>query len=256
MGNSIIFNYQWLRDDSIKLNTYKVEEFELPIDIQTIKAVDLRKYAPDVYNQINPLLCVSNTVSSVYEYLTKKKNIHNPIKPSRLFMYYNEKDITGDPIFDITTSILDNIMAISKYGICSEDNWPYDLEKTKLTPIKSCYDEGNKNKNIKFTRLNKEEFQLKSCLVSGFPFIFGMNLYSNQNLANIQKDGFLKIPCIGDKICGGYVSACFGYSDYKNAYLCRGSFSNMWGDDGYFWIPYEYMHNDDTGCFWKMDLVV
>jgi C1A family cysteine protease len=44
---------------------------------------------------------------------------------SRLFVYYNERNMEGTITKDAGARICDGIQTLATFGVCSEDVWPY-----------------------------------------------------------------------------------------------------------------------------------
>jgi len=53
------------------------------------------------------------------------------VQGSRLFLYYNERKLDKDIPEDAGSTISEAVIALKKYGLCKESEWPYD-EKTLL----------------------------------------------------------------------------------------------------------------------------
>jgi C1A family cysteine protease len=66
-------------------------------------------------------------------------------KPSRLYIYYNERLLEGTVDQDSGASIADSVESIVKYGICPEDMWKYDITKFTEKPNDDCYKFGKSN---------------------------------------------------------------------------------------------------------------
>jgi hypothetical protein len=264
MGNKLLKINTWVKDDEDRIVRYFNKKPRLSLDIDTIKKVDLRNNAPPIYNTEFPQLCnltnenvdlmfaTPNAIVSVCEYLNKK-NGKIPHKLSRMFVYYNAKDNRHVINKDIPVSFIDCIETIKNYGICSDEMWTYDIEKSNLAPVKQCNEEAKKNKYFSFYKLDQNEIVLKKCITSGEPFLFGLYIY--QNFLNLQTSDTLNMPNENDQQIGEYATACFGYDDTKKMFLCRGSFGEKWGTDGYFWISYEYVLSKKCDNFWNISLI-
>ncbi len=48
-----------------------------------------------------------------------------------------------------------------------------------------------------------------------------------------------------DNPLGGHCVCCIGYDDDKEAWLCKNSWGDQWGDGGFFWIKYGDSSIDD-----------
>ena len=51
---------------------------------------------------------------------------------------------------------------------------------------------------------------------------------------------------------GGHAISAFGYDDEKGALLIRNSWGEEWGENGYGWLPYEYVLQGLVQDFWSV----
>ena len=82
---------------------------------------------------------------------------------------------------------------------------------------------------------------MKSCLAGGYPFIFGIDVYSSFESDQANQTGVIPMPTPDDQLLGGHALVCVGYDDSKQYFIFRNSWSSAWGDMGYGYLPYEYM---------------
>jgi C1A family cysteine protease len=101
--------------------------------------VDLRDHMPEVYDQGHLGSCTANAIGGAYEYDQIKQKELEPFTPSRLFIYYNERDVEGTVEEDSGAMIRDGMKVINKIGVVPEPMWPYDIEKFKEKPSEKCY---------------------------------------------------------------------------------------------------------------------
>jgi len=80
--------------------------------------------------------------------------------PSRLFIYYNERDIEGTVDQDSGAQIRDGMKAVSKLGVCPETSspsqpydWPYDIKKFTQSPPPSGYEFGVAHQITSYRRI-------------------------------------------------------------------------------------------------------
>ena len=93
---------------------------------------------PDAYNQGSLGSCTANALAFLFEYDEIIKNRESKFKPSRLFIYYNERKLDNRIDYDSGSSIRDTIKMIHKTGICDENLWEYDIDKFKDKPPILC----------------------------------------------------------------------------------------------------------------------
>jgi C1A family cysteine protease len=66
------------------------------------------------------------------------------------------------------------------------------------------------------------------------------------------------MPSAGDKPRGGHAVAAVGYDDNykignsKGALLIRNSWGTGWGQQGYGWLPYDYVREYLSSDFWVL----
>jgi C1A family cysteine protease len=59
------------------------------------------------------------------------------------------------------------------------------------------------------------------------------------------------MPDREDKSQGGHSVLCVGYDDNKKLFRIRNSWEKAVGENGYFYIPYDYVTNPDLASdFW------
>jgi hypothetical protein len=84
------------------------------------------------------------------------------------------------------------IEALEEYGTCLESVWPYDTSRVNTRPNDQSYQEAQRHKITEALRVNINLSEMKSCLAQGFPFAFGLRLYSSFDQAS--KTGIVPMP--------------------------------------------------------------
>ncbi|MEM7181457.1 MAG: C1 family peptidase [Spirochaetota bacterium] len=212
--------------------------------------VDLRPYMTEVEDQTDTNSCTANAVAGAYEYLTKRHLQKDSYDVSRMFIYYNARKIDlkiddEDEIEDEGSRISSAIKSLRKYGSCSEETWPYRVDKVDKEPNEEAYEEA-KNFLVEDVKSIDTDLQTwKSCLAEGMPIIFIIQLY--KSFDKHKKPGYVPSPTKKDvsrESHGAHSMLCVGYSDAEKVFIVRNSWGREWGDDGYCYIPYHYIISD------------
>jgi C1A family cysteine protease len=218
--------------------------------------VDLRTNYNNIYDQGNLGSCTANAVALAFDF-GRIKQSQQPIKPSRLFIYYNERLLEGTVRYDSGATLRNGIKTLNKQGTCIETEWPYVISKFAFRPTNNCYSSALNNTLKQYLRLNNANLNdLKTCLASGFGFVFGFSVYSSFETQQVATTGQVSLPQRGERLLGGHAVYCVGYDDSIQKFICRNSWGTNWGDKGHFYIPYSYLTNTNLADdFWTLRLV-
>ena len=203
--------------------------------------VDLREQCPPVYDQGQLGSCTANAIGGALEFDQIKQSQPTPFTPSRLFIYYNERDIEGSVDSDNGAEIRDGVKSVAKQGACKEDTWPYEIDRFRDKPADAAYTEASEHQAIRYLRVTQTLNQLKGCLAEGFPFVFGFVVYEGFESKEVADSGHLEIPKAGEQQLGGHAVLAVGYEEAHQWFIVRNSWGDGWGMDGYFTMPYPYL---------------
>jgi C1A family cysteine protease len=243
--------YGW-KKDKVDSND-EFHNFVIENKLNNIKLVDLRQYCPAVYDQGHLGSCTANAIAGAYHYDEIKQSETPIFTPSRLFIYYNERKIEGTTDTDSGAEIRDGIKSISDVGVCSEDIWPYDITKFTVCPSDVCYENAKTHHSIEYKRVEQTLDQLKQCLVEGFPFVFGFEVYSSFESPEVASTGVMPIPKDDEELLGGHAVCAVGFDETKQSFIVRNSWGENWGDKGYFYMPFAYIINSSKcSDFWTV----
>ena len=155
--------------------------------------------------------------------------------PSRLFIYYNERLVEGSVNQDAGAMIRDGIKTMSKVGVCPESVWKYDdgPDFFKQQPDEKAYDIAQKCKVMGYARVAQDLSQMKMCIKSGYPFVFGFAVLSSFQTAEVARTGKMVMPQATDQQLGGHAVCAVGYDDFQQCFIVR----NSWGE-GLLGSPY------------------
>ena len=246
-------NYGWKRD----LPDQRDQEFTL-LKIPTAYPVKI-----DLSNPLIPILdqgslgsCTANAIAIAHLFEQFKQKSVETFVPSRLFIYFNEREMEGTINEDSGAMIRDGIKSVANQGVCTEVEWPYIIDKFRDKPPADCYTHAVQHQSLTYSRLMQDVSTMKACLYAGFPFVFGFSVYESFESTAVTKTGIVPMPGRRESMLGGHAVIAVGYDDKKGAFKIQNSWSIKWGDKGFFWLPYAYISNSGLASdFWKITLV-
>jgi len=217
---------------------------------------DLTGQCPPVYDQGELGSCTANAIGAAHHFEQMKQNAKKASTPSRLFIYYNERDIEGTVNEDAGAMIRDGIKSVVKQGVCPETQWPYVISRFTKKPSKPCYTEAMNHQVVSYRRVAQSLNQMKGCLASGYPFVFGFSVYESFESSAVTKTGKVPMPRTGEAMLGGHAVAAVGYNDADQRFIVRNSWGSKWGKKGYCFMPYAYLTDPDLAAdFWTIRTV-
>jgi C1A family cysteine protease len=173
--------------------------------------------------------------------------------PSRLFIYYNERVMEGTVDSDSGAQIRDGVKSVNQQGAPPETDWEYDITKFRDKPPQQAYDDATQHQAILYQRLTQSLGQLKGCLASGFPFVFGFVVYEGFESQEVASTGEAQLPQTGERQLGGHAVLAVGYDEDQQRFIIRNSWGPSWGMQGYFTLPYPYLLQDTLSSdFWTI----
>ncbi len=218
-------------------------------------STDLRAKCPPVYDQGQLGSCTANAIAAAIEFDRMKQKVRDFV-PSRLFIYYNERKIEGTVPTDSGAMIRDGIKSVASDGVCPEPEWPYVITKFATRPTAKCYRDAKLDRAVSYQSIVPNLTQMKGCLASGYPFIFGFTVYESFESAAVARTGHAPMPGWSERAVGGHAVMAVGYDESKQWFLARNSWGAGWGMKGYFTMPYSYLIQPGLSQdFWTIRLV-
>jgi C1A family cysteine protease/predicted TIM-barrel fold metal-dependent hydrolase len=219
-------------------------------------SVDLRRWCSPIEDQ-GPLgACTAHAAAALVEYY-ERRAFGSHIDISRLFLYKATRNLlnwTGDTGAYLRTTM----EAMVLFGIPPEGYFPYDPANVDVEPSAFCYSFAQNYQTLSYfrldaTRTTRPELlrQIKVNLDRGIPAMFGFTVFNS--ISSAAKTGRIPFPVKTDRREGGHAVAAVGYADdlvirhpfsdleTKGAILIRNSWGKQWGENGYGWLPYEYV---------------
>jgi C1A family cysteine protease len=223
---------------------------------ELLKGVDLRKTGklPPVYDQGDSSSCTAQSIGAAIEYAMHWQS-RPDWTPSRLFIYYNEREMEGTINFpDAGAEIRNGIKSTARQGYVDENLWPFDLTKVTEKPYDSVYQEASKNLIKQYSRVPIALHNIQNVLIHRIPIVFGMSIYGSFESEAVAQTGIVPMPNENETMRGGHAMLIVGYNDTH--FIVRNSWGASWGEEGYCYIPIEYLTNPNLADdFWAIFLV-
>jgi C1A family cysteine protease len=224
--------------------------FEQPDTIIFPKTVDLRPFCDVVYNQYKASSCVANALAAMLTYKELRKNKNAPMI-SRLFIYYNAREYLNLHTEDKGATIRGGIKTLAKFGAPEESEWRYDIFKVNAKPPPEVYEKALARRVIQYSSVRTLEDILYN-LACDNPVVFGFDCpasFMEIGLGSINKTGiFTYAP--NEPMVMGHAVLAIGYDLEKEHLIIRNSWSKVWGDNGYYYMPFSYITSGYCSDFW------
>lgn len=215
-------------------------------------SVDLRPNCPPVYDQGDLGSCTANAIAAAIEFDRKKQGLSD-FTPSRLFIYYNERAMEGTIDSDSGAMIRDGIKSVNSLGACSEQEWSYSISQFRVKPSSLCYQHALLDKAVSYQRVTRNLNQMKACLASGYPIVFGATLYESFESDAVASSGVVPMPNTDESVLGGHCMLIVGYDTSKGWFTVRNSWGTSFGDQGHVYMPFGYFLDSGLSSdFWTI----
>ena len=70
---------------------------------------------------------------------------------------------------------------------------------------------------------------MRACLASGYPFVFGFEVYESFQGSRVRSTGILDMPRPREKVVGLHAVVAVGYDGARRGFLVRNSRKEKWG---------------------------
>lgn len=218
--------------------------------------VDLRPACPPVYRQGHLNTCTANAIAAALEFEQMRQR-QRAFRPSRLFIYYNERVLERTVKHDAGAMLRNGIKSVAKWGAPPEyPHWPYLHWRFPEKPPRKVYNEAKKHQAVLYQRLGRDIGHLRACLAQGWPFVFGIAVFERFESKDVARHGRLSMPKRRERDLGGHAVMAVGYDHPRKLFVLRNSWGPRWGMKGYFTAPYAYLLDENlTADFWTIRLV-
>jgi len=221
-------------------------------------AVDYRPNLGEVFDQGRRGSCVCCAIARTdkeYEEISQGDCPVGGLSPAMLYALCKQND--GVPEKEGTYPRVAYKM-LRKYGVCPESEFPYssltELPAPKVPDVpEHCFVSAGKYSIASYTRLagpadSKAEREpavglMRQAIAHDGPITCAV-LVTESFIEGVKPPHYV-VPKPKGRILGGHMVALAGYDDAKRAFILRNSWGKKWGDNGYAYLPYDYV----TGRF-------
>lgn len=209
----------------------------------------LEQYCGEIKNQGSAGLCHSFAGSSVKDI---QENIETGFKYNLSPLYLAKKVKSIDSFPDTEGSdLLSVCKALQSEGTIKEMYYPYNQYKAGSLEFPECkYTKIPKYKIKNYARCDTVD-SIKQAIYNNKPVLLGIECTNNIYDLDNNSSKFIKMPT-GYAI-GGHAIVVIGYDDnlvhtyedgrsFKGFFRIQNSWGTNWGDNGFAWLPYEYLN--------------
>jgi hypothetical protein len=225
--------------DSIYPTLRRPTQNELP------QRVDLRGWTGPVKDQGEEGSCTGHAFSSAREWIARKYEQEFPVL-SPQFLYVEELIANGAFPKDEGAMPRTGCQVLTSKGCCEAAYYPYVVGEMK-TPTEAQLENAGKYRAGGYHRIGKFEDFL-GCLADAIPWpvTVGFTVYESFLSNRVAESGIMPIPKKDEEQQGGHEVLCLGYDLTKKLALMQNSWSDSWGQKGFFWMPFEVVGSPTT----------
>jgi C1A family cysteine protease len=248
-----IAGYGWRRDridprDRIYNLEQRVEQASaLPPEF------DLSGEMPPVYDQGQLGSCTANATAALLQHMQiKQGEADGANTPSRLFIYYEERRIEGQPEDkDTGAEVRDGIKVLVSEGAPPESEWPYSDANPgpfQQRPPQSAYNDATKYEAVQYERIliGQPGAPMRTAIFNHYAIAFGFSVPAQfEDPSWNPAADYLPLPQANAQPVGGHAVVVVGYDWTMQrfdvpVFKIRNSWAETWGDQGYFYMDYRW----------------
>ena len=218
---------------------------------------------PPMREQLNLGSCTAHAGTYLFEIHQRAANLGDE-PMSRLFLYKTTRQLSGME-GDCGSFLRTTMQAIAMFGIVPESYYPYYVEKYDDNPLAFHYAIAQNYQALTYYRLDPygttpEQIisRVKGNININRACMFGFVVYATDD-----KNGHVLLPNDSQQLTGGHAVTAVAYDDNYEIVHPNGSktigafkFANWWGKEwgqnGFGWIPYDFVRMGIAIDWWTM----
>lgn len=217
--------------------------------------IDLRPVCSPVEDQRSLGSCAANAIVGALEYHQRKAGL--PVTDlSRLFVYYNARQLANNEDRDTGTFISHVMAAVLAHGACEARMWPYQESMVFTRPTEDCFTNARNYEAVQYARTPLGAPAL-TAVAMGLPVVFGTYLPRQYYDAADASGGTAPKPQSRVERPGsGHAMLIVGYDMTDRVWIVRNSWGTGWADGGCFRLPFETLETfSDPTHFWVVGAI-
>ncbi|CAN5258813.1 hypothetical protein BH10PSE4_BH10PSE4_03370 [soil metagenome] len=232
-------------------------------------AISLRAQCGPVEDQGSLNACTAHAAVALMNLVEATLN-KRAFVGSRMFLYKVSRSLlhmTGDSGAYLRTAA----GALALFGLPPEAYWAYDPSLLDVEPTGFCYQLGQQYRASSYFRIDSTGIspqavitRIKGLLQQGLPAMIGYTVYFGAEF-QAHASGGIPLPLATDLKVGGHALMICGYDDAKvitnsstggatstGAFEIQNSRGVGWGEQGFGWLPYDYVLNGLATDVWSV----
>jgi C1A family cysteine protease len=135
------------------------------------------------------------------------------------------------------------------FGVCTEEEWPFDPGKVSESPSVMAMREAYDHKISAYYRIKKTGLDLvasvRDALRANYPVVYATDV--GDNWMKYRAGEVLGRPSAPE---GGHATQLVGWDQARGVFIGENSWGTGWGDDGYYLIAPEVIADPISQDFW------
>lgn len=237
-------NYGLIRDDPHSLLNPDKIKIVVNSSSSPVEKFSLEQFNPPVMNQGQTSSCSAfSSCAAVSNLFSQLKGSLITWETSPWFTYWQSRVLEGTTNKDCGSQLRDTFSTLKNKGVAMLDDFnplsPFVAPPLSLNP--HLHIEGYERI---VTNNGQIDEIIKVLSVEKLPIVAGLNIYESFESSETAQSGRVSIPDITkEKSVGGHGIMIYGYDVTQRVLFCRNSWGKLWGNNGNFYLPFDYVGN-------------